>query len=181
MKTCPNCNAQCASEETECPRCGTDFTYLEEKQAKKAAEEAKWQARREKIIARVNSLMAEMQDKQLIALLSQANEIFAKKDRIHPRFPCLIPTDYVTRQQAYQDYITNISLGGLFIQTDHIFEEGEGISLTLSLSPHVKPFKVTGRIVRCTDNGIGVQFTPASQVQEDLIAHLVEKIQELKA
>jgi len=144
MNVCPNCNAECAPEETECPRCGTDFTYIEEKRAKEAAEEAKWQARREKIISRVNALMAEMQDKQLIELLSQANEIFSKKERKHPRFPCLIPTDYVTRQHAYQDYITNISLGGLFIETDQSFEEGEGISLTLSLSPHVKPSRLPG-------------------------------------
>ena len=180
MKICPNCNAECAPEVTECPQCGTDFTYLAEKRAKKAAEAAKWQARREKIISRVNTLMFEMSEDQLIALLSQANEIHTQKNRKHPRIPCLIPTDYVTRQQAYQDYITNISIDGVFIETEQSFEKGEGISLTLALSPHVKPFKVTGTIVQSVENGIGVEFTPTSQIQKDLIRHLVKTIKELR-
>jgi len=181
MKICPNCNAGCLAEVTECPHCGTDFTYLEEKHAREQAEAAKWQARREKIISRVNTLMFEMSENQLIALLSQANEIFTKKDRKHSRIPCLIPTDYVTRQHAYQDYMTNISIEGAFIETERSFEQGESISMTLALSPHVKPFKVTGTIVQCTENGIGVEFRPASQVQKDLIHHLVDKIKQLKA
>jgi hypothetical protein len=44
----------------------------------------------------------------------------------------------------------------------------------------VKPFKVVGKVVRSTPNGIGVKFQTASQIQSDLIKGLVKKVEAFK-
>ena len=96
MKTCPNCGSPRESGQSECEKCGTDFVYLDEKEAQAAAEASKRQARRDRIVARINELVAAMDEKQLVAMLGHANEVYEKKDRAHPRIPCLIPADYLS-------------------------------------------------------------------------------------
>jgi len=187
MKECPSCSAECKPDETECPQCGADFAYLAEKIAEKEAAAAKIKEKAEKkklrkkrIIERLAGLIKKMDDNQLISLLEKANDIFEKKDRTHPRLDCLVQAEYVIQNKAYQDYIKDISMGGAFIETSEKFDEGQDITMTLSLSHHVKPFKVIGKVARSMPDGIGVKFVLASQVQEELIKTFVDKVEEFR-
>jgi Tfp pilus assembly protein PilZ len=112
--------------------------------------------------------------------LDFAEEMLGKKKRVHERVPCLITTDYVYKTRAYQAYIQDISLGGVFIETSDDISEGDEIRLTLSLAHFFKPFKISGEIVRRDKKGIGVRFKRESQVQEELIKGLVAKVAEFQ-
>jgi Tfp pilus assembly protein PilZ len=181
MKTCPNCSNACDERLKECPQCGTDFVYIEVKRAREKASVTTKKERREQAIKRIVAIAEVLDDRQLETLLAAATDLFERKSRAHPRIGCLIATDYVTRKRAYQDYVKDISLGGVFIETREKFDVGEDITLTLSLSHHFKPFKMHGIIVRADPQGIGVRFETVSALQQDLIKDFVAKIEKFNS
>ena len=180
MQVCPKCGHEIQPGEDECPKCGTDLAYLAEKLAKETAEETEKQLMREINVNRLIEIINNMSDSDVLRLLEFAEEMLGKKKRVYERIPCLITADYVHKTRAYQTYIQDISHGGVFIETNENFSEGDEIRLTLSLAHFFKPFKINGEIVRCGEKGIGVRFKKESQVQEELIKGLVAKVNEFK-
>lgn len=180
MQVCPKCGHERQAGENECPKCGTDLAYLEQKIAREATEKAGKEQKREMDIRQLVGMIQNMSEKDVSRLLGFAEELIGKKKRAHERIPCLISTDFVSQNRAYQDYIQDISRGGVFIETSGNFSEGEEIRLTLSLAHYFKPFKIKGVIVRRDRKGIGVKFKTESQVHEELINGLVDKVTEFK-
>lgn len=84
--------------------------------------------------------------------------------------------DYSTEDRMYKDYIQNISAGGVFIETQMPFAEGQELSLSFPLPNYQKYIKISGEIVRTSPHGIGVRFKTANQEQEEMIKSLVEMI-----
>lgn len=180
MTECPRCNYKRQAEENECPHCGTDFTYIEQKLAREKAQIAEKELEKEHVSTRLPELIDMMSDDQLSNLLEYAEELYGKKKREHERYSCLITTDCVYQSRAFNDFIKDISFGGVFIETSESFSQGEEITLTISFSHYSKPFKITGEIVRIAPSGIGVKFKTVSQVQEELVQDLVNKVGEFK-
>ena len=180
MQVCPKCGHEIRPGEDECSKCGTDLAYLAEKLAKETAEETEKQQKRENDANRLIEIINTISDSDVSRLLEFAEEMLGKKKRMHERVPCLITTDYVFKTRAYQAYIQDISHGGVFIETNENFSEGEEIRLTLSLAHFFKPFKINGEIVRRDQKGVGIRFKKESQVQEELIKGLVAKVAEFK-
>jgi hypothetical protein len=52
----------------------------------------------------------------------------------------------------------DLSTSGAFVQTDMPLQIGGEITLEFLLPNHGKPMKITGEIVRKTEDGIGVEF-----------------------
>jgi len=111
------------------------------------------------------SLESASEDQQR-RLLSALQELKADDRRKHPRKPCSIPaTAAITR--CFTGYIRDMSGGGAFLETTAAFEPGEHVTLTFASPNENKPIRVTGRVVRRTSQGIGVQFTmpPTKELQ----------------
>jgi Tfp pilus assembly protein PilZ len=180
MTECPKCNYKRQAGDIECPHCGIDFAYIEKKLAREKAEIAEKELEKERAAARLSELIDVMADDQLLNLLDYAEELYGKKKREHERYSCLITTDCVYKSRAFNDFIKDISCGGVFIETSESFLQGEDITLTISFSHYSKPFKIIGEIVRITPSGIGVKFKTVSQVQEELVQDLVEKVGKFK-
>jgi len=180
MTACPNCGQKCQPDETECSQCGTDLNYIKLKIAEEEAATASKHEEKKRLTARLSELIREMSGSQLALLVESAEEIIGIKKRMHNRVSCLITADCLHQSRASNNYIQDISFGGVFIETNEPYALGDEITLTLSLSHHVKPFKITGTIVREVPNGFGVQFKTISQVQEMLLKGMVEKVEELK-
>jgi len=180
MTECPNCGQKCQPDDAECSQCGTDLNYIKVKIADEEAAAVSKQQERKRFTARLSELIKEMSESQLASLVESAEEITGIKKRLHKRIPCLITADCLHQSRAANNYIQDISFGGVFIETSEPYALGDEITLTLSLSHHVKPFKITGTIVRSVSNGVGVEFKTMSQVQEMLIKGMVEKVEELK-
>lgn len=120
----------------------------------------------ERIISLVHNLSNEKK-KMLLDLLSEWQQ---KENRNDSRIPCFFPVNYSTPKRAYQDFIQDLSKGGLFIETRESLQQGEPVSLTFSNENTNTHFKLRGRVVRVAPNGVAIQFnTRLTSYQEDAI------------
>ncbi|MFC1828686.1 PilZ domain-containing protein [Thermodesulfobacteriota bacterium] len=180
MTKCPNCSHDCQPDDTECEKCGTDLGLVKLRIEKEEEEAAERQKEKKQKVARLVDLIKKMNESQLMSLLEYADELHGKKKRIHERIPCLISADCMHQGRASNNYVKDISFGGVFIEGAQPFGLGEVITMTLSLSHHVKPFKVTGEIVRTSDQGVGVEFKELTQVQQEMVQGVVQKVEKFK-
>ncbi len=84
-----------------------------------------------------------------------------RERREHIRIITSKGVDFVVRGRLYRGLIENKSHGGVFIKTEGRFSdryEGQGISMAIE-SPQFGSEKRTGKIVRITPEGIGVEFS----------------------
>lgn len=180
MTECPNCHYACRPDDSECPQCGTDFAYIKEKLAKEEAEAAERQKEKKQKVVHLDDLIKKMDENQLLSLLEYAEELHGKKKRRHDRISCLVMADCLYKGRAFNNYCKDISSSGVLIETRDPFEVGEEITMTLSLSHHIKPFRVKGEIVRNTPQGVGIEFKTLTQVQKEMVQIMVKKLEGLK-
>jgi Tfp pilus assembly protein PilZ len=129
---------------------------------------------------RLFEIIKSMSEDEQKALLEDLNNRQIKKIRKHERQECLIIVNYAVKGRAYQNYIQDISAEGIFIETREIFSVGDEILLTISYSNEVRPFRITGEVVRISPQGVGVKFKKLSQVQEEIIKSIIKKMDEPK-
>ncbi len=86
-----------------------------------------------------------------------------KEKRENRRIPSSTSVTYATRGIAYEDFLLDISAGGVFIETRAVFTVGQLLSLTFPMPGHQHFISVTGQVVRVEGHGIGVQFEEAVQ------------------
>jgi uncharacterized protein (TIGR02266 family) len=114
------------------------------------------------VLNRADQLKASGNDtSRLFELVNHLAWEFEEK-RAHPRKPCFANVDYATRTRFFNDFIINISKGGVFIETRESFAVGTEISLVFTLSANPEPVKITGKIVRTSPQGIGIKFNEES-------------------
>ncbi len=119
---------------------------------------------------RIQGLVQNLSEEKKQLLLDLLIEWQQNEQRGDPRIPCLIAVDYSTQKRAYRDFIHDLSISGLFIETREPFKIGESISLTFTMPGSANHFKITGEIARTDRNGIGVRFnTKLSRYQEEII------------
>ena len=126
---------------------------------------------------RIQSLVQNLPEEKKQLLLDLLIEWQQNEQRGDPRIPCLIAVDYSDQKRAYHDFIQDLSISGLYIETREPFKIGESIALTFTMPGSANHFKMTGEIVRTDRNGIGVRFnTKLSRYQEEIImTHLNKK------
>ncbi|HAY38384.1 MAG TPA: hypothetical protein DCY53_03000 [Desulfobacteraceae bacterium] len=79
--------------------------------------------------------------------------------RKYPRKSTLIDITYSSDQRRiFEDFVRNISAGGLFIETNLITELGQKLTMTFSHPDSGDPIKVSGNVIRVDSRGIGVKF-----------------------
>jgi len=79
--------------------------------------------------------------------------------RKYPRRSTLIDITYSSDQRRiFEDFIRNISAGGLFIETNLLSELGQKLTMTFSHPASGDPIRVLGKVIRVDSEGIGVKF-----------------------
>jgi Tfp pilus assembly protein PilZ len=134
------------------------------------------QSNQSSLIARLFELIKGLSEHEQRSLLRKLEERLGTRKRKHGRKPFFMVVDYSTEDRVYKDYIQNISAGGLFIETQMPFAEGQELSISFPLPNYQKYIKISGEIVRTSPQGIGVKFKPANQKQEEMIKALMEMI-----
>lgn len=105
--------------------------------------------------------------KMLEELLKEWERLDYREDS---RIPCFLPVDYSTKDRVYQDFINNLSNGGVFIETATSLKMGQTISLIFTVPSLQKTFKIAGTIIRTEQDGIGVKFSKRlTSYQKELI------------
>ena len=111
--------------------------------------------------------------KMLEELLREWERLDYREDS---RIPCFLPVDYSTSDRVYQDFINNLSNGGVFIETLSPFRVGQALSLIFSVPSLQKTFKILGEIVRTEQDGIGVKFSKKlTPYQKELIHSAISR------
>lgn len=78
--------------------------------------------------------------------------------RENPRKPCLINADYRIQGSSFRSYILDISIGGVFIETDRRVPVGETVMLKFNLPTISQPFTLPGTVAWSGPQGFGVKF-----------------------
>jgi uncharacterized protein (TIGR02266 family) len=128
------------------------------------------------ITARLVDLISNMPIQGQKILLTELEEKVLIDRRKHSRKPYLREVEYATEDRVYQEFIQDISAGGLFIETRSPLAVGQEITVILSLPNHERSIKIISEVVKVTQQGIGVKFKPLSPIIEKMIETLVKKI-----
>jgi hypothetical protein len=110
-----------------------------------------------KILTIIASLSESQMRNLLKSLVNWQQSKFDEK-RKYPRKQTFVWTECSASTRFFTDFIQNLSVSGLYIETQLPFFVGEELSMTFSLPGADAPIKITGKIVRIDSNGIGVQF-----------------------
>ncbi len=95
-----------------------------------------------------------------------------------------LPVAYRSVGSFLTDWATNISQGGLFINTRKTLPVGTVVKLIIQLPNAAFPFDLTGRVTRVTEfgnhanqvPGMGIEFTDIDPKKRDQIEKFVEQL-----
>ncbi len=110
---------------------------------------------------RLSELISNLSDgeiQELIEELEKRQESSFDEKRKHQRKPTLIYVDCSGKNYTFTDFIQNISIGGLFIETKIPLFVNQELSMAFTLPGTEAPIKITGKVVRSNPKGIAVQF-----------------------
>ena len=114
----------------------------------------------EEVKARITEIVSTMSESELEKFLTGL-EKWRKSNlgkREHARKDLSIEALFMLGSYFFEDYITNISAGGLFLETKTPVTVGGAVTISYALSDNEDPIEVEGEIVRITRNGFGVKF-----------------------
>ena len=79
------------------------------------------------------------------------------------RFPraelrLLVQYRFETLEEFMQRFATNISRGGIFLETADLHDEGEVVFLRFALADGMPLIEAMARVVRVTPHGMGLEF-----------------------
>jgi Tfp pilus assembly protein PilZ len=134
-------------------------------------------------------LIVEMSEDQQLLLLEQMGhplEVEAPETtlslegtepsmRENPRKSCLINANYRILGNSFRSYILDISIGGVFIETNERVPVGESIVLNFTLPTLSQPFTLPGKIAWSGPQGFGVKFESLPKPQGNALQKFIEK------
>jgi Tfp pilus assembly protein PilZ len=128
------------------------------------------------VTARLFEVIKQMSEDEQLALLKELERRLLKWTRERKREPFFMVVNYSVEDRFYTSHILDISAGGVFIETRIPFTAGQEVSLTFPLPDYQKHIKIIGKIVRVTQQGIGVKFKTVNQDQEAMIKPLLGRL-----
>lgn len=110
------------------------------------------------LISEIIDRMSDVEIRSLLKYLEKWSKYTFGDKRKHHRKASYIHAICETNNCYFTDFITNISSGGLFIETGIPLSVHQDVFITF-VFPHAKaPTKVTGKMIRVDPKGIGVKL-----------------------
>jgi Tfp pilus assembly protein PilZ len=106
-------------------------------------------------------IINDMSDAEMRQLLKDLENWQKSKNekRTHPRRSTYMEISYSSdKRGVFEDFVRNISAGGLYIETNLVADLGQKLTMTFSHPDSDDPIKILGKIVRVDTGGIGVKF-----------------------
>ena len=105
--------------------------------------------------------------------------------RRHARFPVRIRIQYRTADQFFQDYVKNVSIGGIFVETSNPLAKGTRLQVEFSLPGMKAPIRTEGVVVHRlpgksglgVGGGMGIRFSELDQRSKKVLEDYVCKEQ----
>ncbi len=124
---------------------------------------------------RLLEMFERMTEEQQLIYLRHLEKLQANWKRSHARRRCQIDVDYDTPDGSFRNTIKDISIGGVFIETQEAFSIGQEIDLYLTSPINQVSCMVTGKVARRDKNGIGIKFENLTRRQQGIIMSLMEQ------
>ena len=100
--------------------------------------------------------------------------------RREQRIPLRLQVEYATVEEFLFDYTANLSLGGMFIATEHPFDLGTQFRLRFQLPGHQEAVEATAEVVwvdppeQAGVAGMGVRFSDLKAEDEAAVQTLLD-------
>ena len=114
------------------------------------------------VIPKLFQLVLNLPEEKQSVLLKYAEDLLTVERRAYIRKSCSI----------------SVSQIGVFIESKRPLFVGEEIVMSFSIAGHDKPLRIKGEIVQVNRNGIGVEFKDMSPYIEDMLAKLIDRMEE---
>jgi Tfp pilus assembly protein PilZ len=98
--------------------------------------------------------------------------------RRYKRVPCSLPVEFVYKEWSYKATISDISLSGIFIQTENPFSVGDEVDIAFYSQTLEKGCRIPGEVVRRAPNGIGVELKPIGINQMAILRTIINEVAE---
>lgn len=124
----------------------------------------------EEVKARITKIVSTMPESKLEKFLTVLEKWwkFNRGKREHARKDLPIYAHFMLGSYFFRDYITNISPGGLFLETKTPATVGGAVTIAFTLSDNEDPIEVEGEIVRVKHNGFGVKFDDPLAIEKEI-------------
>ena len=137
----------------------------------------------DKVSTQLFKLIIDMSDEEKIQLLEKLGEVPFDEEPIKtinldenesfmrekPRKNCLVAVKCNIGDTSFTSHIINISVHGVFIDSNNRFPVGQRIRMTFKLPNTPKALELKGRVNRSGLQGIGVNFLDLNQNQQEII------------
>lgn len=131
---------------------------------------------RQLLIARFFLLINQLQEADLLRFMNRYEQKRFAMLREFPRVPCNIRIDLAANGRAINCFATDISAGGMFIESCESFTMDQTVSICFSIDPGQLPLKLKGSIVRLEHGGIGVRYESLTRYQVDILKDLIHHL-----
>jgi Tfp pilus assembly protein PilZ len=129
------------------------------------------------ILSRLIELIEKMPVAEQVALSEELEERLLKFRRRHFRKPLRTIIKYGIQGNVFRDFIQNISIGGLFVETQMPLRVGEGISISFVTPESIdEQVKIDGEIVRVNPQGVGVAFKTLNTEEQKSIKSYLDNL-----
>jgi len=96
--------------------------------------------------------------------------------RRYKRFRCSLPVEFVHNEWSYKAIIDNISLSGIFIQTENPFSKGDELDIAFYSQTLEKGCRISGEVVRRATNGIGIELKQMGINQMAILRTIINEV-----
>jgi len=123
-----------------------------------------------RLVLQLMALILEMTEDERLDLLmkleAQPGRDLGLGERSDARKPYAKPVRLSVRDRTYTALCKDISNGGIFIETDQVFQVGQIVTLIIPFSDDRRNLNVPAEIVRVSQDGIGLRFLKKQQPPE---------------
>ncbi|MCG8632532.1 MAG: PilZ domain-containing protein [Desulfobacterales bacterium] len=112
------------------------------------------------------SRMTEPQKEELLLLIGEQREYI--------RLPYLMQIMCETDDRCFNDFILDISPGGIFLETIQELFAGQKLTMDFQFKGVEKPVRIIGSVAWLGKNGAGIRFLYDSKEQKQLITDYIE-------
>jgi Tfp pilus assembly protein PilZ len=137
-------------------------------------------------------LILDMTPYQQISILNQLEEMSREveptaetvveiniDERRAPRKPLPVFVELFSGDKCFTEEMLDISIGGAFIRTQRDMDPGQEVDISFSLPEKDSALVMKAKIVRSTQDGIGVKFINLKQDEYELIKKFMEDMERL--
>lgn len=103
----------------------------------------------------------------------------AREKRRYKRYSCALPVTFYHNDRCYTGLITNIGLGGVFLETIHALPIGCKLQIALYSPSLDKGCRINAVVTRCAREGAGIEFLPASIKQMGILRTIILESQSI--